>query len=63
MNTFLPLQAGFHLFNCLPQSFKNAQTFKLLKTRHKISLASRAFYNFDEFLAFDLETAQSADVP
>lgn len=36
---------------------------RTLKTRLKSSLASQVFYNVDEFLELDRETAILADVP
>ncbi|KAG8272791.1 hypothetical protein J6590_033448 [Homalodisca vitripennis] len=44
-----------------PNSIKDAPTPKALKTRLKRFLVSQAFYNADEFSAFDWETAQLED--
>ncbi|KAG8252956.1 hypothetical protein J6590_045156 [Homalodisca vitripennis] len=52
----LPSQAGVHFVNKLPNSIKNSPTPKVLKTRFKRFLVSQAFYNVDEFLAYDWET-------
>lgn len=42
---------------------KSDPTLKALKTRLKGYLASQAFYNADEFLAFDWESTQLPDIP
>lgn len=52
----LSSQAGTHLFDCLPQTLRNAPTLKASKTRLKSSLVTQAFHNVDGFLAFEWET-------
>ncbi|KAG8260836.1 hypothetical protein J6590_087640 [Homalodisca vitripennis] len=54
----LPLQAGVHFINRLPNDLRKASTLKALKTRLKRCLASNAFYNVKEFLECDWETTQ-----
>ncbi|KAG8268263.1 hypothetical protein J6590_032120 [Homalodisca vitripennis] len=56
LNTPRGISAGVHFVNKLPNSIKNARTPKVLKTRLKRFLVSQAFYNVDEFLAYDWET-------
>lgn len=47
--------------DCLPQILKNVPILKVLRNRR--SLSSQACYSVDEFLEFDRETAQPADIP
>ena len=57
----LPSQAGVRYINRLPDSIKNEQTPKALKTRLKRFLASKAFYNVDESLNQSWETTDSEE--
>ena len=53
----LPSQAGVHFVNSLPNSIKDAPMPKAFKTRLKICLGIQAFYNTDEFMGHNWETA------
>lgn len=60
----IPIADGCSFFNSMPRSFKDP--FKgalkaLLNTRLKNCLTNQAFYDVDEFLTFDWETAQLTD--
>ncbi|KAG8331846.1 hypothetical protein J6590_032546 [Homalodisca vitripennis] len=52
----LPSQAGVLFLNRLPNSIKNAPMPKAFKARLKSTLVANAFYNTDEFMAFNWET-------
>ncbi|KAG8241587.1 hypothetical protein J6590_094617 [Homalodisca vitripennis] len=54
-------QAGVRFINSLPDSMKNVQTPKALKTRLKRFLVSKAFYSFDEFFNYSWETSNLED--
>ncbi|KAG8243946.1 hypothetical protein J6590_033977 [Homalodisca vitripennis] len=57
----LPSQVGVRFINSLPDSMKNVQTPKALKTRLKRFLASKAFYSVDEFFNYSWETSNLED--
>ncbi|KAG8319861.1 hypothetical protein J6590_082671 [Homalodisca vitripennis] len=57
----LPSQAGVRFINSLPDSMKNVQSPKALKTRLKRFLASKAFYSVDELLNYSWETSNLED--
>ncbi|KAG8289015.1 hypothetical protein J6590_007771 [Homalodisca vitripennis] len=49
----LPSKAGVLFLNRLPNSIKNAPMPKAFKARLKLTLVANAFYNTDEFMAFN----------